>query len=73
MKPKFLFADVVVINENQIGVVVKTWESLRNNIYSYEVYNRMTNSIETYTENNIERYRARHKYLNKEELEYQNN
>jgi hypothetical protein len=23
---KFLFGDIVVINENQIGVVVKTWK-----------------------------------------------
>lgn len=68
---KFLFGDIVVINQNQIGVVVKTWESLRLNSYEYEVYNRMTNQIETYLERDIERYRVRHKDLNEEEMDYQ--
>ena len=31
----------------------------------------MTNNIEGYLEKDIERYRVRHKYLNKEEMEYQ--
>jgi len=53
---KFLFGDIVVINENQIGVVVKTWEKLSLNTYEYEIYNRMTNRIETYLEENVERY-----------------
>jgi len=68
---KFLFGDIVVINENQIGVVVKTWEKLSLNTYEYEIYNRMTNRIETYLEENVERYSVRHKYLNEEEMEYQ--
>jgi hypothetical protein len=68
---KFLFGDIVVINNNQIGVVVKTWEEISLNTYKYEVYNRMTNNIETYLEKDIERYRVRHKYLNEEEMEYQ--
>ena len=67
--PKFLFGDIVVINENQIGVILKAWE--RNLGYYYEVYNRMTNSIREYDESVIERYRVRHKYLNDEEMEYQ--
>lgn len=29
--------------------------------------------IKEYDENNIERYRVRHKYLNEEEIEYQKN
>ena len=68
---KFLFGDIVVINKNQIGVIVKTWDKLSINIYEYEVYNRITNQIETYLEKDIERYRVRHKYLNEEEMEYQ--
>jgi hypothetical protein len=68
---KFLFGDIVVINNNQIGVVVKTWEEISLNTYKYEVYNRMTNNIEIYVEKDIERYRVRHKYLNEEEIEYQ--
>ena len=66
---KFLFGDIVVINMQEIGVVVKTWQSLPG--YEYEVYNRMTNSIQTYAEDSIERYRIRHKYLNEEEMSYQ--
>ena len=45
---KFLFGDIVVINKNQIGVIIKTWDKLSINIYEYEVYNRITNQIETY-------------------------
>lgn len=69
-KPLYLFGDIVVVEENLIGVVVKTWENL--NGYSYEVYVRMWNKIHTYSEKDIARYRVRHKYLNEEELEYQN-
>ena len=68
---KFLFGDIVVVNKKQIGVVVKTWEKLNLNTYEYEVYNRMTNCIESYLEKEIERYRVRHKYLNEEEMDYQ--
>ena len=68
---KFLFGDIVIINKNQIGVIIKTWDKLSINIYEYEVYNRITNQIETYLEKDIERYRVRHKYLNEEEMEYQ--
>ena len=67
---KFLFGDIVVVNGDEIGVVVKTWQS--NNSFEYEIYNRMANSILTYAEEDIERYLVRHKYLNEEELEYQN-
>lgn len=68
---KFLFGDIVVVNRNQIGVVVKTWEKSSLNTYEYEVYNRMTSNIEAYLEKDVERYRVRHKYLNEEEMEYQ--
>jgi hypothetical protein len=68
---KFLFGDIVVINKNQIGVIVKVWEHCVTSTYEYEVYNRMTNRLEMYAEENIERYRVRHKYLNEEELKYQ--
>lgn len=68
---KYLFGDIVVINENQIGVVVKTYEKLALNTYEYEIYNRMSNQIETYLEKDVDRYRVRHKYLNEEEMVYQ--
>lgn len=71
IKLKFLFGDIVVVNKKQIGVVVKTWEKLALNTYEYEVYNRMTCKIESYLEKDIERYRVRHKYLDKQEMEWQ--
>lgn len=71
-KPKFLFGDIVVINEDQIGVILKTWDKSISRKFEYDIYNRMTSKIEEYSEENIERYRVRHKYLNEEELEYQN-
>lgn len=67
---KFLFGDIVVVDEVNIGVVVKTWISPTNE-YTYEVYVRMYNGIKEYKESEIERYKVRHKYLSDEELEYQ--
>jgi hypothetical protein len=68
---KFLFGDIVVINRNQIGVVVKIWRKSALNTFEYEIYNRMISCIETYLEKDIERYSVRHKYLNEEEIGYQ--
>lgn len=69
---KLCFGDIVVVNETQIGVVVKCWEgSLQGKPSSYDVYVRSHNAIGNYPENKIERYMVRHKYLNEEELEYQ--
>ena len=71
--PKYLFGDIVVVNKDQIGVIVKTWEKSSLDTYEYEIYNRMTRCIEEYLEENVERYKVRHKYLNEEEMYYQNN
>ena len=68
---KFLFGDIVVVEIMLIGVVVKVWECITKNEYTYEVYVRNYNKIVKYKENEIERYRVRHKYLNEEELAYQ--
>ena len=70
MKAKFLFGDIVVVNDYMIGVICKTWQS--NKGYYYEVYVRNYNGIIIYNEDEIERYRVRHKELNDEEMEYQN-
>lgn len=70
-KPRFLFGDIVVVENNLIGVVVKTWEKLFDGYY-YEIYVRSYNKIIEYDENEIDRYRVRHKELNEEELMYQN-
>lgn len=71
MKAKFLFGDIVVVDESSIGVIVKTWERSNGSFY-YEVYVRLANGILEYDEEKIERYRVRHKYLSEEELEWQN-
>lgn len=67
-KPRFLFGDIVVVNKSDIGVICKTWEK-SNGKYEYEVYVRLANSIITFAEEDIDRYRVRHKYLSEEEME----
>lgn len=69
-KAKFLFGDIVVVDENLIGVIVKTWESVKKGFY-YEVYVRYYNRIVEYDEKDIERYRVRHKLLDEDEMYYQ--
>lgn len=68
---KFLFGDIVVVEDNLIGVVVKSWETsvFKSNIY--EVYVRNYNCIKEYPEEDIERYKVRHKELSKEDMYYQ--
>ena len=67
---KFCFGDIVVVEGNLIGVVVKSWISIENN---YDVYVRSYNRILNYPESKIERYMVRHKELDEEELEWQAN
>lgn len=67
---KFLFGDIVVVEENLIGVIVKTWQ--HKDKYSYEVYVRSFNCIKEYKEDEIERYSVRHKELDEDEMYYQN-
>jgi hypothetical protein len=68
------FGDIVVVDEVQIGVVVKCWgRSSMGNPPSYDVYVRSYNRIINYPEDKVERYMVRHKYLNDEEIEYQKN
>ena len=65
---KFCFGDIVVIDGNLIGVVVKCWTNR-----TYDVYVRVTNAIISYKETDMERYMVRHKYLDEEDLQYQRN
>ena len=68
---KFLFGDIVVVEDYLIGVIVKSWtSSIRGNYY--EVYVRNYNKIKEYDERDIERYKVWHKELNEEEMYYQN-
>ena len=71
-KPKFLFGDTVVVATNELGLVVKTYWSDWSEKYHYEVYNRMSGTIKDYWEEDIERYSVRHKYLDENELAWQN-
>lgn len=67
---KFCFGDIVVVEGNLIGVIVKSW--IRNNKeIVYEVYVRSYSEIKEYKEDDIQRYMVRHKELNDEELDYQ--
>lgn len=68
---KFCFGDVVVVDEINIGVIVKSRTG--NNGLNYNVYVRTYNKIINYPEDKIQRYMVRHKYLNEEEIEYQHN
>lgn len=70
MKARYLFGDIVVVEKDLIGVIVKTWYNDRRG-YHYEVYVRNYRGIKEYDEKDIDRYRIRHKELSDEELEYQ--
>ena len=68
---KFLFGDIVVVEDCLIGVIVKSWQSSMRGNY-YDVYVRNYNTVKEYGEREIERYKVRHKELNEEEMYYQN-
>lgn len=68
---KYAFGDIVVVEENLIGVVVKSWET-KDGI-KHEVYVRNHRGIEEYLESQMQRYMVRHKELSEEELEWQSN
>lgn len=71
---KFCFGDIVVIEDDLIGVIVKSFgRSLKGAEPNYDVYVRMYNGIKNYTESDIQRYMVRHKCLDDQELEWQNN
>lgn len=69
---KLVFGDMVVVEGNMIGVVVKCWSrSTRGEEPTYEVYVRMFNRIKEYKASEVERYQVRNKYLSEEEIEWQ--
>lgn len=69
----FTFGDIVVVEENLIGVVVKSWVHYNPKHIKHEVYVRDFNCIKEYEEKDMQRYMVRHKYLSDEEMEYQRN
>ena len=70
---KFCFGDIVVVDGELIGVVVKSWCGNTKREPHYDVYVRMYNTIRGYGESEMERYMVRHKYLDEGELEWQRN
>lgn len=71
---KFAFGDIVVVENDLIGVVVKSWFNIKNKTdVTHEVYVRTFNRIKEYKEDEMQRYMVRHKYLNEEELQWQRN
>ena len=63
---QFCFGDIVVVEGNLIGVVVKSWMDK-----THEVYVRNFNTVKNYKEIEMQRYMVRHKYLDDEEMNYQ--
>lgn len=57
---KFCFGDIVIVDENKIEVVVKSWARSSGAIHN--VYVRLYNCIKTYAESDIERYTTEHGY-----------
>lgn len=51
---RFYFSDIVVVDGDQIGCIVKTWEGGRG--YTYEVYVRSQNGIIEFSETEVQRY-----------------
>lgn len=71
---KYCFGDIVIVDENQIGVIVKSWvEFIQGNGPNHDVYVRSYNGIKNYPESEIRRYMVRHKYLDEQEMEWQKN
>lgn len=77
----FCFGDIVVVENNLIGVVVKsfipqykkTGLGIVKESAHHFVYVRYFNEIREYSEDVMQRYMVRHKYLEGEEIEWQNN
>jgi len=71
---KYCFGDIVIVDENQIGVIVKSWCGfIQGNGPNHDVYVRSYNGIKNYPESEIHRYMVRHKYLDEQEMEWQEN
>jgi hypothetical protein len=68
MTAKFQFSNVVVVERDQIGVIVKTWKSQKTG-YNYDVYVRSFNAIHNYSENQIDHF-IFSKYLDEDELSF---
>lgn len=55
-RPIFQFSNVVIVEENLIGCIVKTWGASKNRTIHYEVYVRSYNSVLEYDEADIKHF-----------------
>lgn len=69
---KYCFGDIVVVEDDLIGVVVTDWVN-QDGIPNHDVYVRMYHAIKNYNESDMQRYMVRHKYLDDAELNWQEN
>ena len=53
--PKFQFSNVVVVDDDNIGVIVKTWQG-GDDYYTYDVYVRYYGLIREYRESEIKHF-----------------
>ena len=54
--PRFQFSNVVVVEDNLIGCIVKTWGASKMRDIHYEVYVRSYNCIKEYDESEIKHF-----------------
>ena len=66
------FGDIVVVEGDQIGVIVKCWNWTTQGLpQSYDVYVRSYDAIKNYLADDVDRYMVRHISLDEGELKYQ--
>lgn len=53
-KAKFQFSNVVVVDTDQIGVILKTWEGPSG--FEYDIYVRSYKFVRSYNERDIKHY-----------------
>ena len=63
--PRFLFGDIVIVKDIQIGIVVKTF--IVGNEYEYGIFNRVSDRLERYTESEMDRFKITDKFLSEEQ------
>lgn len=74
MSKQLTFGDIVVVEGDLIGVIVKCWGvDNHGNPPKYEVYVRNYRGIKEYYEPDVDRYLVRHKELDENEVEWQYN
>ena len=54
-RPIFQFGNIVVVDDGQIGVIVKTWKNISDSFF-YAVYVRNYNNVRQFSEEEIHHY-----------------